>query len=169
LFPSLLSQLVVLGYVETNGGWAMQRSQLRQRFDQFEARLEQLLPGDRRFYLAIAVAFGCLGYVGGTSMLRMVARAPINLEEPELPPVEGGANPLMPDARSGNGAEGRDGSAEASSEPDSDDASATGGGDPPELASERDRSRFTEEQNCRIWKRTFPEAAARLKPGDSCY
>ena len=67
----------------------MQRSQLRQRFDQFEARLEQALPGDRRFYLAVAVAFGCLGYVGGTSMLRMVARAPINLEEPELPPVEG--------------------------------------------------------------------------------
>ena len=75
----------------------------------------------------------------------------------------------MPDARSGKGPEGPDGSADASSETDPADASATEGGDPPELASERDRSRFTEEQNCRIWRRTFPEAAARLKPGDSCY
>lgn len=155
----------------------MQGSQLRQRFERLTAQLERSLPGDRRFYLAVAVAFGCLGYIGGASLLSLVARAPIDLAEPELPPVEGGANPLILD--SAPKIKPQDAAASAtdpsktdpSKQKDPTDAEVVPDQNAPELkpAVVPDRSTFTKAENCRIWKRTFPEAAARLKPGDSCY
>ena len=112
--------------------------------------------------MVIAVLFGLIGYVSGVSLLSRVSRQPINLEEKALPPVEGGANPVVPSAAPSPS----DGA--ASPEPSSELQPPV-----PKLelrpAPVPDRSEFTEEENCRIWKRTFPEAAAKLKPGDACY
>ena len=71
----------------------MQRSQLRERLREFPARLEQNLPANRKFYILIALAFGCVGYLAGVALLGRFTPAPINLEEPVLPPVEGGRKP----------------------------------------------------------------------------
>lgn len=135
----------------------MQRSQLRERLREFPARLEQNLPANRKFYILIALAFGCVGYLAGVALLGRFTPAPINLEEPVLPPVEGGANPVLPDTRS-------------TQEP-TDSGIKPEPPPVPELqpSAVPDRSAFTAAENCRIWKRTFPEAAAKLKPGDACY
>lgn len=140
----------------------MKRSQLRQRLREFPARLEQNLPANRNFYILIAVAFGCTGYLAGVSLLGRFTPAPINLEEPVLPPVERGANPVLPDTRPTQ--ETTDSGIKPETPPAPDQP-------PPELqpSAVPDRSAFTADENCRIWKRTFPEAAAKLKPGDACY
>lgn len=140
----------------------MQRSQLHQTLRQLPARLEQHLPGDRRFYILIAVAFGCVGYMAGMALLGRITPAPINLEEPVLPPVEGGANPVLPDSRP----------TQTPTDPGlTPEATPSADRPAPELqpSAVLDRSAFTAAENCRIWKRTFPEAAAKLKPGDACY
>ena len=140
----------------------MQRSELRHTLRQLPARVEQSLPTTRKFYILIAVAFGCVGYLAGVSLLGRFTPAPINLEEPVLPPVEGGANPVLPDTRP---TQVPTDSAIKPETPPAPDQPA------PELqpSAVPDRSAFTAAENCRIWKRTFPEAAAKLKPGDACY
>ena len=135
----------------------MQRSELRKTLRQLPARVEQNLPTTRKFYILIAVAFGCAGYLAGVALLGRFTPAPINLEEPVLPPVEGGANPVL------------QGSRPTQAPTDSDIKSETPPAPELQPSAVPDRSAFTAAENCRIWKRTFPEAAAKLKPGDSCY
>lgn len=142
----------------------MPEAQGRHRLQGLIPWLEARLPADRRFYVVIALLFGLVGYAAGVSLLGRVTRQPINLEEKALPPVQRGANPVLP-----------------TSPPAPDQTDITDKSEPsaeseppvPELelepAAVPDRSTFTEEQNCLIWKRTFPEAAAKLKPGDACY
>ena len=140
----------------------MPDAQDRHRLHRVLPWLETRLPVDRRFYVVIAVLFGLVGYASGVSLLSRVSREPINLEEKALPPVQGGANPVLPSPAPASA------EVTAAPEPPTESQPAV-----PELelkpAPVPDRSEFTEEQNCRIWKRTFPEAAAKLKPGDACY
>lgn len=153
-------------YVAINGEWAMQRPKLRQWLDQLASQVEQSLPVDRRFYVAIALVFGLVGYLAGVALVSRFAPEPISLEEPQLPPVEGGANPVLAgedDQQQGNDP--------AAAKPDASESQAAPKTAVPALnpGEVRDRSEFTKAENCRIWKRTFPELAAKLKPGDSCY
>lgn len=145
-----------------SGGLVMTETNDRHRLQTFIPWLEAKLPVDRRFYVVITVLFGLVGYASGVTLLSRISRPPVNLEEKPLPPVEGGANPVLPRP------------APVQSEVTAKPAL------PPEIKSPApalelkpapvpDRSEFTEEQNCLIWKRTFPEAAAKLKPGDACY
>ena len=140
----------------------MPDAQGRHRLHRWAPWLESRLPDDRRFYLVIALLFGLVGYAAGVNLLSRVSRQPINLEEQALPPVQGGANPVLPSTAPAQT------DVTAKPEPSEKDPPLV-----PELelkpAPVPDRSEFTEEQNCRIWKRTFPEAAAKLKPGDACY
>lgn len=142
----------------------MPRSQLRQRLSRAAAGIERSLPVDRRFYLLVAFGFGFVGYFSGMALLGRWTQQPISLEEPSLPPVEGGANPVLPGAPITP----EDLPEFMISDVDEEQTSDL---PPPELrpAPVIDRSEFTEAENCRIWRRTFPEAAAKLEPGDACY
>ncbi len=136
----------------------MKRARLRHRLQQLPPWLEKTLPAERNFYVLVAIAFGVVGYLAGVSLLGRFESPPISLDETPLPPVEGGVNPVLPGT--------------APAEPINDPAELTMPPVPaPEIkpAPVPDRSEFTEAENCRIWKRTFPEAAAKLKPGDSCF
>lgn len=138
----------------------MDQLKLRQSLSKLPAWIEHNLPDSRRFYIVIAMVFGIMGYWVGMALMSRFAPEPISLEAPVLPPVEGGANPVLPATPP----------KQTTTDPDIPLPLET---TPPEPELQPlavpDRSAFTAAENCRIWKRTFPEAAKKLKPGDACY